>query len=890
MGHLQKTPNGGKSFRSAGQLSGKNDMAEENGGTRAPIVEVALNVPLRRVFDYLLPPELMGQVTPGWRVVVPFGRRVMAGVVVGLKAQSDLAPGRLRPVGQASGDGAMFSAEMLAFTQWVAGYYFCGWGEVLEAALPAGLGARIDTRYRWRAGLDAETRAAAAQALPPGMASWVLERGEWEAPAWRGLCRQAEDSALAERWLARQLRAGGTLERIHSYAGTRTRPRMERWVQLEEAGRAFKARRGPGGKHTHKGRVLELLRDGDGAMPVAALKAYMPDPGTVLRGMAKEGLVTLAERAQDASQADAGASQAGGVAGGAASPAGSGGDTGGAPTGEHGGGTQGAFLALNPDQAIAHAAIAAAIEAGKEGGAYHGFLLEGVTGSGKTEVYLHAVRDALALGKTALVLVPEIALTASMTARFHQRFPGQVAVLHSGLGDRERFEGWNRVWRGEASIVIGARSALFAPLDNLGLVVVDEEHDGSYKQDEAPRYNGRDAALMRASRAGAVAVLGSATPSIESLRNVELGKLTRLHLPARVEARPLPPVELLDMATVPRQKGCWYFSRPLTDALRETLKQGEQAILFLNRRGYSALVRCGACGEALTCGQCSITLTYHQSREAALCHRCDFRMPVPETCPHCEMPELERVGLGTERLEEEVNRIFPRARVLRMDSDTLRRRGELDRRLADIAQRKCDIIIGTQVLTKGHDFPHITLVGAVLADTSLNLPDFRAPERTFQLLTQMAGRAGRGARPGRVIIQTYNPTHYSLTHVRGHDVAGFTEAERAIRMATGSPPYSAQALLWLSAPREGDARGLAEAVGRRLEACLQEGTRMLGPDEAPIRRLQGRYRQMILLRAPTNAPIQHSLRAALGAQAPGGPPRLPPGGRIAVDIDPYNLL
>jgi primosomal protein N' (replication factor Y) len=390
--------------------------------------------------------------------------------------------------------------------------------------------------------------------------------------------------------------------------------------------------------------------------------------------------------------------------------------------------------------------------------------------------------------------------------RFRSRFGEQVAVLHSRLGEGERFDEWSRVHRGEATIVIGARSAVFAPLHNLGLVIVDEEHDSSYKQEESPRYQGRDAALMRAYKAGAVAVLGSATPALESVRNVALGKLTRLVLGERVSARPMPEVALVGLRATPRQPGSIMFSRQLVEALRATLLRKEQAILFLNRRGFAQLARCKGCDAPVLCDNCTLALTYHQVAGQLRCHRCDFQRALPERCPDCGAPEIELVGLGTERIEQEVGIVFPEARVLRMDSDTLRARGELERMLQAIRDRDYDIIIGTQILSKGHDFPHITLVGAVLADLSLNLPDFRAAERTFQLLTQMAGRAGRGDQPGTVMIQTYNPEHYSLVHVMDHDAAAFAQDELAMREETGAPPFSCQALVWSSSAEAARAR------------------------------------------------------------------------------------
>jgi len=813
------------------------------------IAEVALNVPLRRTFDYRLPPAEAERVLPGSRVIVPFGSRVRAGVVVGLKAHSELPEARLKDVQRGTDAAALFSPELLEFTRWVADYYFCGWGEVLEAALPSGMNVRFRTHFRWRegppppevlAGLSAQAGAA------------LLELEAWDAGQWARLAQGPAD----ERWLWRQVRPGGLLELSYEYAGTKAKPRTERWVRLsgepvpEPLGRRNVKR------ETRRERILRLLRE-EGPQPMAHLRALMSEPGAVVRQLAEAGLVAVEDRTLRRRP-------------GAATPPAE------------------PFLALNGEQAAAFAALREALHDAAGGGGYQGFLLEGVTGSGKTEVYLHAVREARALGKSCLLLVPEIALTATMVNRFRSRFGDDVAVLHSGMGEGERFDEWSRVREGRARIVIGARSAVFAPLEDLGLVVVDEEHDGSYKQDESPRYHGRDAAMLRASRSGAVVVLGSATPSMESLRNVALGKLTRLHLASRVEARPLPPVQMLDLRTMPRQAGCAFFTVPLVEALRETLARGEQAILFLNRRGFASLARCGACGEVVLCAQCSISLTYHRSDNRLLCHRCDYSRPMPERCPACDAEALAVVGMGTERIEQDVGVMFPSARVLRMDSDTLRRRGELERMMDAIRERRYDIIIGTQVLSKGHDFPFITLVGAVLADVSLNIADFRAPERTFQILTQMAGRAGRGERPGRVLIQTYSPEHYSLVHVQSHDTRAFAAEEATIREASGSPPYSSQALVWASSPQQGAAERLAGQLARGLRHAAQGrgDVRVLGAAEAPIQRLAGRWRWMILLRAASVAPIHRVLRAVLDDPAF----KVGAKERVAVDVDPYSLL
>ena len=819
-------------------------VAPDHGAPSAPpIAEVALNVPLRRTFDYRLTPEQTALALPGSRVTVPFGSRVRGGIIVALKAESAVPVARLKTVQQMTGPPVLFSPELLAFTRWVADYYFCGWGEALEAALPSGMGVKFRTHFRLREAPTPET----LERLPPGLREFAAAHPEWDAEQWE----RAAPTERERAWLGRQVRPGGLVALRQEFAGTRRKPRLERWVRLAPEAPPPPPGRPNALRETRRDQVLRVLRE-EGEVPVARLKSLMPNPAAALRQLAAERAVVAFQR-----------------------PAPPRSPFGPPPPAQP-------FLRLNPHQQAAAAAVGQALAAG----AYRAFLLQGVTGSGKTEVYLHAVRDALARDRDCLVLVPEIALTAEMVNRFRARFADQVAVLHSGMGEGERFDEWNRVREGRARIVIGARSAVFAPLARLGLVIVDEEHDGSYKQDEAPRYHGRDAALVRARNAQAVAVLGSATPSIESARNVALGKLERLLLPQRVEERPLPGVDIVDLRATPRQAGSAWFTRPLVDALRETLARGEQAMLFLNRRGFAQLVRCTACGAAVTCGNCSIALTWHQAEAALRCHRCDHARAVPEACPACRERSLKVIGLGTERIEQELRVMFPQARTVRVDSDSLRRKGELERIMDGIRRRAYDLIIGTQILSKGHDFPHITLVGAVLADVSLNLPDFRAPERTFQLLTQLAGRAGRGDRPGRVLVQTYNAAHYSLVHVATHDTEGFIARETAVRQGADAPPFSSHVLVWVTSENERAARRLAGELARRFTQAAGRGVTVAGPAEAPIRRIRRRYRWMIQLRAPSAGPLHGTLRAVLDDPSF----KIAARDHVAVDVDPYSVM
>src|SRR6266536_1859551 len=439
-----------------------------------------------------------------------------------------------------------------------------------------------------------------------------------------------------------------------------------------------------------------------------------------------------------------------------------------------------------PDQAAARDVLAAALEARE----FAPFLLHGVTGSGKTEVYLRAIAKVRASGRGALVLVPEIALTPQLAGRFRARFGADVALLHSGLSDAERHAEWLRLRHGEARICVGVRSAIFAPVQDLAMVVVDEEHDPSFKQEDGPGYQARDLAVVRAKQAGAACVLGSATPSLESLENARRGRYRLLELPLRVDDRPLPAVEVVDLARLRRGgRPLGLVSPPLAAALEATLAARQQAILFLNRRGFQTLVVCEACGREERCESCSVSLTYHRRRGVLLCHYCGRVERVTPACPACGGPR-RGIGVGTEQVEAAVRQLLPAARVARLDRDAVGSADDVAAVLARFANREVDVLVGTQMVTKGHDFPGVTLVGVVLADVALALPDFRAAERTFQLLAQVAGRAGRGAEPGRVLVQTYAPEHYSIRCAARHDYAAFVAGELASRRALGWPPFA----------------------------------------------------------------------------------------------------
>ncbi|PLX82224.1 MAG: primosomal protein N' [Desulfuromonas sp.] len=511
-------------------------------------------------------------------------------------------------------------------------------------------------------------------------------------------------------------------------------------------------------------------------------------------------------------------------------------------------------------------------------------LLHGVTGSGKTEIYLQSIERVLARGRQALVMVPEIALTPQLVARFRGRFMDgavRLAVLHSGLSDGERYDAWRAVAAGEVDVVIGARSAVFAPLPRLGLIVVDEEHDASYKQSESFRYNARDLALLRGQQQQALVLLGSATPSLTSYHAAGSERWTYLSLPFRGTGVPLPEVRLIDMSAESASSG---LSSSLVESLMATVAAGEQALLLLNRRGYAPFLLCYDCGATLRCPNCAITLTYSRVNGELRCHYCDFRIKPPSQCERCGGPNLLPEGQGTERLEEELHKLLPEARIARMDRDTTTRKGSHLKLIEAMTAGEIDVLIGTQMIAKGHDFPKVTLVGVMNADAPLNLPDFRSSERVFSLLSQVAGRAGRGERAGRVLIQTYAPDHYALEHVVRHDYAGFARFELAQRECLNYPPYGYLANLVFSGNDLAQVEAAAAAVQCGL-VSFNSPVEILGPAPCLLARLRGKYRMQILLKASRRPPLRGLLTWLKGREC-----RVPAGVTLAIDVDPLDMF
>lgn len=542
-------------------------------------------------------------------------------------------------------------------------------------------------------------------------------------------------------------------------------------------------------------------------------------------------------------------------------------------------------LTLTPEQQTAFDAITEALQNEDQ---FKAFLLHGVTGSGKTEVYIRAMQSALDTGRSAIMLVPEIALTPVFSRRLRRVFGSDVAILHSNLSIGERYDEWRRIRRGNARIVIGTRSAVFAPVENIGLIIIDEEHDPSYRQHESPFYNARDVGVMRGAMAGAVVVLGSATPAMESFYNAQSGKYTYLRLPDRIGGRGLATAELIDMRAVFKQAGKDVpLSPQLLGEIKETFARGEQVIILLNRRGFSQFVLCRSCGETMKCKNCDITLTFHRGDGKLLCHYCNYREKAPRICPHCQSEYLYFVGEGTENIADQLAKKFPEMRIARVDRDTMSHKGEIEDVLLNFAGGGLDMLVGTQMIAKGHDFPNVTLVGVISVDIGLGLPDMRSAERTFQLITQVAGRSGRGEKLGRVLIQTYYPEHYALRHAREQDYEGFYNEEIKFRERLAYPPFVVLASILIKHRDLAYASRHANILRRSLDAANSaRHVRVLGPAPASISRLKNEYRLQIILKGASRRSLRETLDIALAdAEANGCDLR-----SIFVEIDPVNLM
>jgi len=839
---------------------------------------VAPALPVDKTFEYMVPEQLRDKASPGKRALVPFRNRKITGYILELRSRPEFDPSKIKPIIEVLDPEPLFKPAQRPLFDFCSAYYQAPLGLVLKTALPSGINlasrrlARITElggdRMRWTSGKEREALELLDQLeeLPyEKLKSLIGELGA--------------DSAL------RSLAQKGLVEITQEVDQAKVQPKQEPELKLkrkpsqdEEMALSRRAR--------EQFKLLLLLKK-SGPVLISELRDQFKNPLNLARGLAKRGLAEISlrrlERKPYALELIP------------------------CPAPDH----------LTSHQKTALSQLRDAIVSGRS----EVFLLEGVTGSGKTEVYIQAARIALNRGKTVLVLVPEIALTPQLMHRFRSRFPDRkIAVLHSGLSPAERFDQWWQIRRGEVAMVIGARSAIFAPLENLGLVVVDEEQDSAYKQENGVHYQARDLAVWKARNEKAVVVLGSATPSLESAYNAEQGKYKLLRLPERVDSRRLPVVEVVDLreelkAPLPAQGrelspdkqvlAERIITEPLQKALTENFRRGNQSIIFLNRRGFAPSLICMDCGAGFHCPNCSVALTWHRKKTAQklasdyapgpgesylLCHHCGYYEDTPNHCPVCLSARVREFGVGTERVEDALKKLLPQAKIARMDRDTMGSRRAYFELIRQMEYREVDVLVGTQMVAKGHDLPGVTLVGVLLADLSLNIPDFRSSERTFQIITQVAGRSGRGEYEGKAVIQTFNPDHYSIRHALAHDFRGFYREEMALRKKFSYPPCSRLALFRVSGPDKDQAAraaSLLSKIARGLKTRREfRELRLLGPAPCPILRLRGQTRHQLMVFSPEARPLGKFARQVTNEFEAGAPERV----RLELDRDPGSLL
>ncbi len=794
--------------------------------------------PLDHPLTYEVPEEISPDPQIGQRVLVPLKNKIVTGYLWE-EVKKTLQGPEIKPLIRILDSQPFFSPALRPFFTWIAQYYLHPIGQVLKTALPPGLTVRsvlklqitdLGQKVLQNELLPHEDRALLKKITPKGLLFSRL--------------------AAEERESVVNFEALGWVCQTSQLNQERAKVKKEKWLHPGPCfeGRHFSEKELPLFEHLTSF-SCGSLRD---------IKALFNLSSQRLNTLRKRGLIEIRDQVcyRD-------------------------------PFGE--------ILSVEEIPLTLYPEQKKALEKIKEGlqsGEYQTFLLHGITGSGKTEIYLQAAVEALKEGKQALVLVPEIGLVPQIEGRFRLRFDDRIALLHSGLNPGERLDQWRRIQQGAAPVVIGTRSAIFAPFSNLGLIIVDEEHDASYKQTDSLRYHARDLALVRARLHSALVILGSATPSISTLYLRRQKKITYLGLTKRVRDQALPEVKVLDIKKFRRRGQIPLLSAPLEEALRQNLEKSRQALLFLNRRGFDTLILCTLCGEILKCRNCSVALTHHARQNQLLCHLCGYHIPIPQRCPQCRQEGIKPLGLGTEKVEKELIRLFPEAALDRMDRDTVVRKRSHFEILKKVRDRKTDILIGTQMITKGHDFPYVTLIGVICADLSLNWPDFRAGERTFQLLAQVAGRAGRGADPGTVYIQTYNPHHYVFKYLLLHDYLGFFGQEIRFRRELGYPPFSRLINVLFQGNRESavkEAAGVTAGILRleKEKSRWGDSLEILGPVPAPIARIKGKYRYQLLLKGENSRMVHKA--AGIIQQAEKGVIQ-GKGVQIVLDVDPVDML
>ncbi|RJG25997.1 primosomal protein N' [Paenibacillus thiaminolyticus] len=846
-----------------------------------PIARVIVDVSVKdtdRPFDYAIPPSMADWIETGSRVGVPFGGRTVQGFVIGFSDRTDVPLSRLKPIQQLLDVVPPLPADLVELGMWMSDRYVCTLTAALQAMIPGAIkgkrekalslgddarlflqgadGGRDELTLRPDRLLeDPQTRSLLAyvQRNEPLPAPKLLQAFPQEA--------RLIKEALQHGWLQET-------ERIKDRIGVKRLKRVT--LTVDDVGEVVARLGSRAGRQQE---TLRLLEEYGGELPLKSLNA------SAVKALEGKGYVAIDEvevMRDPYAQRRFRPSKP---------------------------------LPLTEEQQQVFEALALAVDEQE----HQTFLLHGVTGSGKTEVYLQAIERCLDSGREAIVLVPEISLTPQMVERFKGRFGSRVAVMHSRLSQGERYDEWRKIREGRVQVAIGARSAVFAPFPRVGLIIMDEEHESSYKQEETPKYHARDVAIERARRQGAVVVLGSATPSMETYYASRLNgydqlpagleappwKLTALAMPSRVGGRPLPPVTIVDMRDQLKLGNRSMFSAPLEAALEERLERQEQTVLLLNRRGYSTFVMCRSCGYVAQCPECDISLTYHMKTGHMRCHYCGHAERAPEVCPSCESEHIRYFGTGTQRVEEQLARRFPGIRVIRMDVDTTSEKGSHERLLQQFRERKADVLLGTQMVAKGLDFPYVTLVGVIAADSALHMPDFRAAEKTFHLLTQVAGRAGRHDLPGEVIVQTYAPEHYSIIHASGHDYRGFASEELRHRRNLMVPPFCRLALLSMSHEQLPLLVRVAENAAQRLKELAErqgwllplhehaEAMEILGPVASPIPRIKNRYRFQCIIKCRGDVNLSGLLAEAMREFDSIAKEQ---DVRFSVDIDPQMMM
>lgn len=819
--------------------------------------EIAIPLNVHQTFTYRLPEAIAANARPGARVLVPFGRQLLTGYIVDLHATLEEAGQaeesfEIKQVEELFDTEPLVTPELLDLTKWIADYYYAPWGETIKSALPAGINTDAEALFTiTEAGREALKTKGQHFSYKMQALEFIAQN---EQTPMSELVRQFEKARAAA--IARELQKANLVMVKRQLQSATVKAKKQQAVRLIAQ---IPAEGKPLNEQQQK--VIALLAESSEPIALSELTELADVSPSVIRTLEKRGCVEVFTReVRRDPLAHLPPSRT---------------------TDQPGGDFD---LTLTEKQQAALNEITAKLDEDK----YAAFLLHGVTGSGKTEIYIRAMRAALDKGKSALMLVPEISLTPMFARRLRAHFGDAVAILHSSLSDGERLDEWNRLRRGEARVCIGARSGVFAPMRNVGLIVVDEEHEASYKQDETPRYHGRDTAIMRAHQAGAVIILGSATPSMETFHNAQSGKYHYLKLDERIGGRRLAEVEIVDMRQVFSRHGKQQvFSDEMKQAILQNAERGEQTLVLLNRRGFSASLICRSCGHRAGCPNCDVSLTYHKIESRLICHYCNHHERVPRACPTCEGSFIYYVGEGTEQIEALLKELYPQMRISRLDRDTTRRRGAFEKLLNEFASGDIDLMVGTQMIAKGHDFPNVTLVCVISVDAGLSMPDFRASERTFQLLTQVAGRAGRGDKPGRVIIQSYHTEHYALEFAKEQNYEKFYAREIHFRQNMHYPPFVALINALVKNKDFGKAAYLASELAQRIKAADAEKVlKVLGPAPAPLARLKGEHRLQVLIKTRYRRQAREALDAAMLGLKEAQQDLRP----VTIEVDPVNLM